>query len=357
MRKSAALLTLVSFLLQPVSGGALASPPTPGGYLTNVELMQVVVEGCVDQVTGEMPTLEGEAVLIRALAGSDIDWLVENALLRGVEGWGVAVRVEPSKGAALKKKKEGSGKGIEIEVDTPPALAEGGEIAYPEGACERGFEGSVQVQLLINEQGSVANVVVEESSGEPFESAVVEGVQAFRYTPAQKDDKAVPGTVLLRFDFPLLEEGCESARAPGRLPGGEEEEGAAPEGKTEEPLPSSSPDEKLTVLLYRVSEMELRYPDVGRRFWIGPKRVDRYARVRLDLRLQRGENLVWARSAEHYVSDTVPYGALPFLENENFEFAKPVMPSGSLGRFVEPLVVAGLIGGLVALFYANQTGS
>ena len=100
----------------------------------------------------------------------------------------------------------------------------------------------------------------------------------------------------------------------------------------------------------------MRYPRVKRKFWLGPKRVDRYARVRIDLRWKKENDVLWAESVEHYASDRVPFGALRYLENDAYAFAKPELSGGSGGRFVEPLAVAGVIGGLVLLFYANQTG-
>ncbi len=344
----------ILLLIAAVAGG---EGPSPSSYLTNVEMMQIVTRGAVTEGIDRFPAVADGPIFLRSAAGSEIDWIVENELITALSRRGFPVRVvgEAAVGGTGKGRSGTDPGNLSFPVDTPPELVEGDPVAYPEGACAAGAEGKVDLRLIVNEQGSVANVLIDESTGESFESAVKEAVMRYRYRPAEKDGAVVPGMLALRFDFPPLSEGCEEARVSGEPidPGGTEE-GEGPAGGADHSL-SSAPGGP-SVLSYRVSEIEMRYPRVKRKFWLGPKRVDRYARVRIDLRWKRENDVLWAESVEHYASDRVPFGALRYLENEAYAFAKPELAGGSVGRFVEPLVVAGVIGGLVLLFYANQTG-
>gem|GEM_PF-3487299 len=359
-----ALPVLLSLLLlgaRPCAGG-----PPESSYLTNVELMQLVARGAVAKALDGFVYAENEALRIQGGDPTEADWIVENEIVSALSAAGVRVRVgelrkPPALAAAAGKPGQESKKlDLSFPVDVPPVLLSGEGVAYPGEACERGLEGEVTLGLILNEQGSVANVVVEESTGEPFESAATSAVQGYRFKPGERAGAAAPSKAVLRFRFPALEEGCESARVVGEPPSSGEataSKGAAPSEGEEETAPRPTVPEGATVLTFRVSEMEMRYPDVGRRFWIGPKRVERFARMRLDLRLQKGSDVIWSDSAEHYAADRVPYGALRYLESAQYSFAKPEIAPGGASRLVEPLVVAGVIGGLVLLFYANQTGN
>jgi TonB family protein len=358
-----ALLVLFSFVL--LAARPCAGEPPPSSYLTNVELMQLVARGAVAKALDRFAYAENEALRVQGGDPTEADWIVENEIVSALSAAGVRVRVgELRKPPALaagagKAQKESKKLDLSFPVDVAPVFLSGEGVAYPGEACEGGLEGQVTLGLIVNEQGSVANVIVEESTGEPFESAVMSAVQAYRFKPGERAGAAAPSKAVLRFRFPALEEGCESARVAGEPPSSGEEPASVSAAPAAAEETSSRPavPEGATVLMFRVSEMEMRYPDVGRRLWIGPKRVERFARMRLDLRLQRGSDVIWSESAEHYAADRVPYGALRYLESAQYSFAKPEIAPGGASRFVEPLVVAGVIGGLVLLFYANQTGN
>jgi TonB family protein len=300
----------------------------------------------------------------------EADWLVETELVSALAGKGIAVHagdlLRPKPRAQAGEKKgaapaaPSAAADLSFPVDTPPALLSGSPVPYPPEACAGRMEGSVAVRLIVNEQGSVANVVVDESSGEPFESAVQKTVESYRYRPGQSGGNPAPSLVKLLFRFPVVTEACETAVSRGVDPAAADAEvakadSAAGESVAAAPVPLVT--ERGTTLSFRVSEMEMRYPEVGRKFWVGPKRVERFARMRVDLRLKRGGQVLWAGSAEHYASDRVPFGALPYLENDAYAFAKPEIAPGTWGRFLEPVLVSGVIGGLVFLFYANQTSN
>ncbi len=332
----------------------LAGPPTMGKYLTNVELMQLAVKGALRDGLAEMPQLEGEKIAVRSIEQSEIDWLVEAELLASLAPGHSGVRISSGPAPAVKKKRKGGqenqGALAGMEFSEPPQFVSGEPIAVPEKECKKGLGGEVTIRLIINETGSVANKIVEESTDPALEKAVSDGVSSWHFEPAGNDGEATIGDLFCRFVFPETDsDECEGAVAeveylekyePRKV-----EEGVAPQQ-----LFSSA---GLPVLAYRVSELEFIYPSAGRKLWFGPKRVTRFGRTRIELRLEDGEDVIWASSAEHYVSDQVPAGALFALEGSNYEFSRPPLPEGS-GKLVEPFIIAGIVGGMIALFYTNQ---
>lgn len=112
------------------------------------------------------------------------------------------------------------------------------------------------------------------------------------------------------------------------------------------------------LLFFRVNDFSFRYDDIYRRFVFGPKRVRRLARVDLHLRLTDadGQTVVWSENGSHSAVDVVPYGDVESLESKTYAFAQPAREPGTLSRLYEPLIVAGIVGGLVYLFYSNQSG-
>jgi hypothetical protein len=41
-------------------------------------------------------------------------------------------------------------------------------------------------------------------------------------------------------------------------------------------------------------------------------------------------------------------------EGASYPFTKPTLPAGQIGKLAEPVIVMGIIGSLVYLFYQNQ---
>ncbi len=79
--------------------------------------------------------------------------------------------------------------------DEPPvALDAEPPVVYPPALYQQGVEGTVTLQLFVDEQGSVIadSTRVAESSGYPeFDSAAVAGIPRMRFAPAQRDGRPV----------------------------------------------------------------------------------------------------------------------------------------------------------------------
>lgn len=112
-------------------------------------------------------------------------------------------------------------------------------------------------------------------------------------------------------------------------------------------------------LFYRVTDFSFRYADIYRKLLVGPRRIRRLAKVDLHLRLAPAgaRTIAWSENATHSTSDVIPYGQADLLESKTFAFAKPERGGGTLARIYEPLIVTGIVGGLVLLFYSNQSGN
>ncbi|MEE9269356.1 MAG: hypothetical protein V3V49_03760 [Candidatus Krumholzibacteria bacterium] len=109
-------------------------------------------------------------------------------------------------------------------------------------------------------------------------------------------------------------------------------------------------------LEYQALDFSLIYPKEYRSHLIGGKKVKRRANVALLVKLvdPRDESVVWIGEASRAHDDQFAAGLLPQVEAGLLEFTKPPHSSTRWGRVVEPVVVSGIIVGLIYLFFSNQ---
>lgn len=109
-------------------------------------------------------------------------------------------------------------------------------------------------------------------------------------------------------------------------------------------------------LEYKVIDFSLRYPTIYRAHLIGGKKVKRAADVNILARLIDPANglVVWTGEASRTFEDTFSYGAIEEAESGMYDFTKPPRDSRQWGKIVEPVVVSGIIVGLIYLFFSNQ---
>jgi hypothetical protein len=110
-------------------------------------------------------------------------------------------------------------------------------------------------------------------------------------------------------------------------------------------------------LEFQALEFNLAYPKVFRSYLIGGKQVSRRADVKVYARLldPDDESVIWVGEASRSHKDQFPYSARSEVEAGLFEFTKPPVNPPSWGKIIEPVVVSGIIVGLVYLFYSNQS--
>lgn len=110
-------------------------------------------------------------------------------------------------------------------------------------------------------------------------------------------------------------------------------------------------------LEYQAIHFDLSYPKIYRPFLVGGKKVKRKAEVRLLLKLvdPTDHSVVWIGEAKRSHDDKFPYGRLADVEVGSFEFTQPTRSSSGWGKVIEPVVVSGIIVGLIYLFFSNQS--
>jgi hypothetical protein len=110
------------------------------------------------------------------------------------------------------------------------------------------------------------------------------------------------------------------------------------------------------VLTFRVVECGVTYPWVKRSLLVGPQRYGRIAAVRVwGAHLTEPGPVVQATArGERVHIDSFPGWARPLVEGQGYPFPLQVPTGSSLKSVVEPVVVAGVVAGLVYLFYQNQ---
>lgn len=118
------------------------------------------------------------------------------------------------------------------------------------------------------------------------------------------------------------------------------------------------PEGEGLVLTFRLIEFGVTYHDSWRRGFLGQKVVERLAAVNVYCRLVSGsaENVLWVGGGKSERLDIVPKSKLDLLEGQgsSYPFKRPALPPQPFSRILEPALVAGIIGGLVFLFYSNQ---
>lgn len=109
-------------------------------------------------------------------------------------------------------------------------------------------------------------------------------------------------------------------------------------------------------LSYQIIRYTLKYPGIGRSYWIGAKEVERLAEIGIFATLVEtgtGE-IVWVGDTQKRYEDSIAYSLLDRVEDPDLEFTRPPRNEIRWSRIIEPVFVGGIVVGLVYLFFANQ---
>lgn len=74
---------------------------------------------------------------------------------------------------------------------------------YPASAGERGMEGIVIAEAVIDEQGSVADVRVIRSVDDQLDAAVVEAVRQWQFVPTTLNGLPTPSLLTVTVEFAI----------------------------------------------------------------------------------------------------------------------------------------------------------
>ena len=106
---------------------------------------------------------------------------------------------------------------------------------------------------------------------------------------------------------------------------------------------------------YRIISCETSYPRSSRKWLIGSKEVERKAMVDIHFQLSDGSKaIVWAKSVQREYRDIVPGSRLAELGTAGQPFTLPEVKGSSWDKIIEPVIVAGIVGGLIYLFYTSK---
>lgn len=116
-----------------------------------------------------------------------------------------------------------------------------------------------------------------------------------------------------------------------------------------------APDSGSLVLDARVEAWSVSYVRRIRSFPFGVKGYERLVAMRASATLTDAANgsVAWARTGEGAFRDVVPRSDLAYVAGGTAGLDPP-LPKGSGFRFLEPLIVIGVVTGLVVLFYSNR---
>jgi hypothetical protein len=108
-------------------------------------------------------------------------------------------------------------------------------------------------------------------------------------------------------------------------------------------------------LRYRVDQLDLAYPDRGRRFLLWSSWVDRTmdAVVEFTLVDRSDSQVVASRRVVRRFQDRLPADQLAAVEQPLYPFTTATVEGGGWVRRLEEIVVLGTLAGLVAIYFAN----
>jgi TonB family protein len=84
---------------------------------------------------------------------------------------------------------------------TPPRRIEGDLPDHPALALKEGLEGAPVLEVWIGETGEVIDLAVLESAGSRLDTALLEAVGRWRFSPAMRDGQPVPVRITVQHVF------------------------------------------------------------------------------------------------------------------------------------------------------------
>jgi len=109
------------------------------------------------------------------------------------------------------------------------------------------------------------------------------------------------------------------------------------------------------ILEYQLASARVTY--VRLRGWLwGRVKIERQALVEggVTMRDPATSVVLWSGDATYNLVDAFPRGQLSLVEDERYAELKSEVPTRSAGKALEPAVVVVIVGGLIALFFANR---
>jgi hypothetical protein len=302
---------------------------------TNLEMLEDLARRLVDESAVKIPLESGEIVLVRRTGDHAVGWIVENYLAGRLVALGASVYVAPEAPEGAKKESGAPGPG---EEDTAgkrerPGAEDSAETAA--GGQEAGFNrpGEQDTTAAFPDEG-------DESDDWPPKS--------FTDTANESSPGGTPED-----DVSTM----EGVNAPAGAVETSEETGSAAQAANKPYFQFEETPTPDLVLEFRVGELDVGYTRRWRKSLFGTAMVERSARAAIFFRLLDGRDgkILWTDSGRLQQKDVVPQKLLAELEDTPGQAGPRSGGIGGIGRVVEPIVVSGIVVGLVVLFYSSRT--
>lgn len=110
---------------------------------------------------------------------------------------------------------------------------------------------------------------------------------------------------------------------------------------------------------YRIVACQTSLPRTWREWIVGARLVERKTDVDIHFQLSSSttKDVVWAGNASRTRHEVISGSVVNQLATPGQPFTEPTLESGGWDKVLEPLIVAGIVGGLIYLFYTSQESS
>jgi hypothetical protein len=117
-------------------------------------------------------------------------------------------------------------------------------------------------------------------------------------------------------------------------------------------IPAAAADEDsppVYEIAYRIVDCETTLPRSWREWVVGARKD-----IRFELS-DSSDSIVWAGGVQRERREIIPGSRVGDLASPGQPFASPEVEPGGLDKFFEPVIVAGIVGGLIYLFYTSRS--
>ncbi len=87
------------------------------------------------------------------------------------------------------------------DLENKPEPRRQGAPNYPPSARRKGLEGYALAEFIIDENGDVTSVEIKQSSDPVFEQPTIEAIRKWKFTPGEKDGRAVKTRTRVRIPY------------------------------------------------------------------------------------------------------------------------------------------------------------
>lgn len=120
---------------------------------------------------------------------------------------------------------------------------------------------------------------------------------------------------------------------------------------------SQDPDDAgVYEIAYRIVYCQTSLPQSWREWVVGPRKFER--RTAVDMRFELSDStktIVWAEGVQRERREIISGGRIDDLDAPGQAFASPESEQGGWDKIFEPVIVAGIVGGLIYLFYTSRS--